>query len=287
MPIQGNPVMLAYVCLHVSLGLLEMCRQPVTAASFTTRQNPRRWSHSEVRALYCGIAEFGQDFSLIQLAKLPHKSRMQVKRKFRQEEREKPAKIKAVLEYCSQCADGRQYQWLHDHLRDQPSSDDSAMANNHTLATTDEANDVLHSTNEQQLSQQLPLTSDDADVAQQDEQQRRHQHLSGQQMPQSHEHASQRLTAANDARPTREGGEEEQEAQAQQTPGHQRSTEEAYQQEADRGAEGKDEPQDEEDEAVDAEGLESALDDVPAQPVGEPDDLGSDDEAFWHDGDID
>jgi hypothetical protein len=68
----------------------------VTSASFARREPTSRWSPAETLQFYRALRECGTDFGMV--AQLfPTRSRRQVKRKFKKEEKERPTLVDAAL----------------------------------------------------------------------------------------------------------------------------------------------------------------------------------------------
>lgn len=86
---------------------------------------------------FTALSKFGTDFNVIAAAEFPNRSRKQIKRKFQNEERVRPAKVRAALELKAKAPtrDGRHYKEAHECLKrdgDNPQAKgDSAHRANH------------------------------------------------------------------------------------------------------------------------------------------------------------
>jgi hypothetical protein len=141
--------------------------------------------------LYSGLREFGQDFTMIQWAKFPSgsKTRMQIKRKLQQEEREKPLRVREILERTGPSADGFQYQWLHDQIQQGqgPQLEDApAEERGDTQPQREKRGGVQHASNAEQ-NPGSERAEEERDAAQHARDQRR-PHERGNQQSQRQEH---------------------------------------------------------------------------------------------------
>lgn len=68
----------------------------VTYGTYMNKTPSEKWTAEETEAFYSALSRYGTDFSLIERI-MPHRTRRQIKLKFKREEREQPARITAAL----------------------------------------------------------------------------------------------------------------------------------------------------------------------------------------------
>ena len=132
---------------------------------------------------------------MIQWAKFPSgsKTRMQIKRKLQQEEREKPLRVREILERTGPSADGFQYQWLHDQIQQGqgPQLEDApAEERGDTQPQRGKSGGVQHASNAEQ-NPGSERAEEERDAAQHAGDQRR-PHERGHQQSQRQEHDDER-----------------------------------------------------------------------------------------------
>jgi len=74
----------------------ESSQQYITSSSFRNRPLTEKWKTSETKSLYKALCQYGTDFSMLENL-FPHRTRRQIKNKFKKEERENPHLIEEAL----------------------------------------------------------------------------------------------------------------------------------------------------------------------------------------------